>query len=105
MKYLALLFLASCSDPALTTAQKGKAIYQSKCIGCHNANPALPGSIGPALQGTPYEVLSFKVVEGTYPDGYKPKRATNIMPKIPLRRVPLSISEIRYLHEYLKDVK
>ena len=64
-----------------TLIQEGKRIYMSTCAQCHNTNPHKPGSIGPDLYSTPEKVFYTKVPEGKYPEGYKPKRSTKVMPK------------------------
>jgi len=67
-------------DPAVT---RGKQAYMGTCIACHNMNPALDGSVGPAIQGASKEVLEAKIMRGEYPAGYKAKRETKIMPPQP----------------------
>jgi mono/diheme cytochrome c family protein len=62
-------------------ADEGAVIYKTVCSKCHNVNPTKPGSIGPELFTTPKEVFRTKVITGTYPVNYKPKRKTRIMPK------------------------
>jgi len=72
-------------------AQEGRDIYQSVCIACHNGNPNLDGSVGPANAGASEELLAAKVVRGDYPPGYTPKRPESsamavfpyLEPKIP----------------------
>jgi hypothetical protein len=36
--------------------------------------------VGPEIKGVPREVLEAKVVKGSYPPGYTPKRPTAVMP-------------------------
>jgi len=69
--------------PEENLVAKGKAIYRRNCISCHNINPKLVGSVGPDLYGSSLDLLRSKVIYGTYPKGYKPKRNTKIMPKFP----------------------
>ena len=76
--------------------QKGHLLYQARCTSCHNANPKIAGSLGPALQGTSLEVLKAKTKEGAYPLDYTPKRKTHLMPK-----QSLSDEEIQALFGYL----
>lgn len=71
------------SDEQIVSYKKGRVVYISACISCHNPNPQLDGSIGPAVYGSSLELLESKVVHGTYPAGYKPKRETGLMPKFP----------------------
>lgn len=60
-------------------------------------NPAMDGSLGPAIKGSSYELLYARIVEGTYPEGYTPKRSSQIMQKL-----PLSEDDIKSLEAYLK---
>jgi mono/diheme cytochrome c family protein len=76
--------LAACSegggDPL---AARGRQVYLAQCTQCHNADPGLAGPVGPALKGTPREVIEAKVLRGEYPAGYSPKRPTKVMPPQP----------------------
>lgn len=80
-------------------AQRGEKIYQNVCVACHNANPALDGSVGPANAGASLALLEAKILRGEYPPGYTPKRESNAMP-------PLDYlgDEIPALHAYLNEV-
>ncbi len=60
---------------------KGRGIYNSVCISCHNANPKLPGAIGPDNYGSSLDLLRLKVLKNQYPPGYIPKRKTDEMPE------------------------
>jgi mono/diheme cytochrome c family protein len=63
---------------------RGKTIYLSNCIACHNKDPNKKGSLGPELVGSPIEVFKTKILTGSqYPEGYAPKRKTKIMKKLP----------------------
>jgi len=84
-----LTSLSGCKDSkkeqAWTPVQKelyskGKGIYFSVCIACHNANPKLPGAVGPDVYGSSMELLTHRVLLGKYPEGYKPKRVGQQMP-------------------------
>ena len=69
---------------ALTTdIEKGRIIYFANCVSCHNNNPKKPGSIGPEVYGVSIDVLTQKIVSGKYPENYKPKRTSKIMPSMP----------------------
>lgn len=46
-------------------------------------NPAQPGPVGPPVQGASRALLEAKVVHGTYPSGYAPKRPTRVMQPMP----------------------
>lgn len=82
-------------------AQEGKDIYQSVCIACHNGNPNLDGSVGPANAGASEELLLAIVVRGEYPEGYEPKRpGSNAMPVFPYLE-----PKIPALAAYLSEVQ
>jgi mono/diheme cytochrome c family protein len=70
--------VAAVGDP-----NKGKQIWLSQCVACHNADPAKDGPIGPAVKGASRDLLEARVVQGTYPPGYKPKRESKVMPPRP----------------------
>jgi mono/diheme cytochrome c family protein len=78
--------LAGCGESGTTrdpAAERGRQIYLAQCISCHNADPALPGAVGPAVRGSSQELLEAKLVRGAYPPGYTPKRPTAVMPPQP----------------------
>jgi mono/diheme cytochrome c family protein len=77
--------------------QRGRAVYVANCVACHNGDPAKDGPIGPALKGSPRELLEYRVLRTEYPPGYTPKRNTKVMPTFPFLK-----SEIPYLAEYLR---
>jgi mono/diheme cytochrome c family protein len=77
---------AACSGgpPLGPAAEQGRQIYLAQCTACHHpSDPSLPGAVGPALRGTPRAVLEAKLLRGTYPDGYTPKRSSRIMQPMP----------------------
>ena len=63
--------------------EKGRTVYFANCVSCHNNNPKKPGSIGPLVYGVPIDVLTEKIVSGKYPENYRPKRTSKIMPLMP----------------------
>ena len=63
--------------------EKGRTVYFANCVSCHNNNPKKPGSIGPVVYGVPIDVLTQKIVSGKYPENYRPKRTSKIMPLMP----------------------
>ena len=81
----AVLVLAACGpqEELSSEAARGRQTYQAQCIACHNQDPARPGPIGPEVKGVPPDVVRAKVVDGTYPPGYAPKRPTKVMQPMP----------------------
>lgn len=43
---------------------RGRVLYQTRCISCHNSNPDFPGSIGPKLRGVSEELLTERLKSG-----------------------------------------
>jgi len=64
-------------------AAKGKQVYMTICIACHNTDPSKDGAVGPALKGSPKALIEARVMKAAYPPGYKPKRPTVMMPPYP----------------------
>ncbi len=64
-------------------AQRGRSIYVSNCAACHNVNPAIDGSIGPAVAGSSQALLEARIMRAAYPADYKPKRETKTMIALP----------------------
>jgi mono/diheme cytochrome c family protein len=77
--------------------QRGRAVYVANCVACHNSDPAKDGPIGPAIKGSPPELIESRVLRTKYPPGYKPKRNTQVMPTFPFLK-----TEIPYLVAYLR---
>jgi len=78
--------VAACSgppSPADPAAERGRQVYLAQCIACHNPDPALAGPLGPPVKGSSRELVEAKVVKGSYPPGYTPKRPTTLMPAQP----------------------
>ena len=99
---LALLALAvalgGCSDSELSpAAERGRQTYLAHCVACHNTDPSQPGPVGPPIKGSSRELLEAKVLNGSYPPGYTPKRPTKVM--VP---IPAVAPEIASLAEYLR---
>lgn len=67
-----------------STALANQRLYERNCTKCHNMDPSKAGPIGPELVTTPQSVFRTKIVHGTYPKDYVPKRKTKIMPKFKL---------------------
>lgn len=82
-------------------AREGEAIYQNVCIACHNGDPNKDGALGPANAGASEALLLAKVVNGTYPEGYTPKRPdSSAMPRFPYLE-----KDIPALAAYLAEVE
>jgi mono/diheme cytochrome c family protein len=85
----AMLSLVSCQkndlpkQPLTSLESRGKGVYISNCIACHNPNPSLDGSIGPAIAGSSLDLITHRVLTRDYPAGYKPKRNSEVMPDFP----------------------
>jgi mono/diheme cytochrome c family protein len=84
--------------------EKGKAIYLSTCIKCHNKDPNVKGPIGPELVDAPLELMQHKVVTGRYPEvlpeGFVPKRKTKQMTKFPQLE-----KDVPSIHAYVQSLK
>jgi mono/diheme cytochrome c family protein len=92
------LALAACGRDALSPeAERGRQVFISQCTACHAFDPAQPGPVGPELRGSSRELLEAKVLRGTYPPGYTPKRPTSVMPP-----QPQVAPDLPALAEYLK---
>jgi mono/diheme cytochrome c family protein len=76
----------ACSEgeapPTDAAVQQGKTLYSNVCVVCHDADPNLPGSLGPAIAGSSRELLAAKVLRAEYPPGYTPKRPGQTMPRL-----------------------
>jgi mono/diheme cytochrome c family protein len=78
------LALSGCEQAKLgPEAERGRTVYNGQCTACHNFDPSQPGAVGPEIKGSSRELLEAKVVKGSYPPGYKPKRSTSVMPPQP----------------------
>ena len=79
---------------------KGKSVYGSVCIACHNADPNIAGALGPDIAGSTLELLKTKVLHNEYPAGYTPKRDTlNMVP------LPYLEADLPAVAAYLESVK
>lgn len=92
-----------CQKQELTPEQarlrKGSTLYTLHCASCHNADPRRDGALGPAIAGSSVELLEARVQRGEYPEGYTPKRSTQIM-----RRLPMTPGDLEALHAYLDSL-
>ena len=62
---------------------RGRAVYVTNCGVCHNVDPALDGSLGPATAGSSIELLEARLLRNSYPEGYTPKRDSRVMMALP----------------------
>ncbi len=92
--------LAACNSAPQTPAQRGRIVYMTNCIVCHNVNPNLPGSQGPAIAGSSRALIEARVLHLAYPPGYTPKRKTHAM-----RKFPQLAGEIGDLAAYLQAAR
>ncbi len=82
--------------------QKGKGIYVSLCIACHNLNPRLPGALGPDLAGSSLELLQAKVLKSQYPTNYTPKIGAKNA-KVQMPAMPFLEKDILAIHAFLNS--
>ena len=90
----------SAKPDARAWIQRGRAVYQTQCTACHNTNPHRPGSLGPDVFGSSRELLEARIVRGSYPAGYTPKRETHVMAPLPHLK-----NELDAIHAYLNAVE
>ncbi len=99
---LGSLIFSAYADQALL--DKGKKLYLSNCIACHNKDPNMKGSIGPEMVDAPLAVMTSKVMTGGYPAvlpvGFVPKRKTKAMKKIPKLQ-----KDIPAIHAWVQSMK
>jgi mono/diheme cytochrome c family protein len=78
--------LAGCSgqDGSLTPeAERGRQVFLAQCSSCHGSDPAKDGPVGPAIRGSSRALLEARVLHGSYPPGYTPKRQSAVMQPLP----------------------
>jgi mono/diheme cytochrome c family protein len=80
---LLLVVVAACEQRELTLAERGERTYKANCIACHNPDPMRDGTLGPALAGSPRELIEARVMRAEYPPGYQPKRESKLMQPLP----------------------
>lgn len=91
------------SSPAAVQArliEKGRTAYNVYCTSCHNTNFAKDGVLGPAVQGSSLELLRARILNASYPPGYKPKRETQNMVALPHLK-----NEIEAIHAYVNSAQ
>jgi len=89
------------ASPSQAELDKGRRVYFSNCISCHNKDPNLKGAVGPEIKNVPYEVLESKILTGKYPEklpaGFVPKRKTKLMKPIPKIK-----NDLKVLHQWIE---
>jgi mono/diheme cytochrome c family protein len=83
-----LAFSAACNKstspaPESQAVADGRRAFMANCASCHNTDPNLDGSVGPAIAGSSRALVEARVLHQSYPPGYKPKRATHLMRPLP----------------------
>jgi hypothetical protein len=69
--------------PPPPSVARGRIVYQTQCIACHNPDPRKRGSLGPEVFGSSKELLEARIMRAEYPPGYKPKRNSHTMVALP----------------------
>jgi len=100
--FFSSILLVSCKEEAKLSplAERGKIVYVSNCISCHNQDPRLVGSIGPDVAFSSTELITKRILERSYPANYKPKRESHVMPDFPQLK-----NDIPAIHAYLNSFK
>jgi mono/diheme cytochrome c family protein len=81
---LALVIAAGgCKSKPMTPVEKGRLVYVTHCLICHNSDPNLAGTQGPPIAGSSRELITDRVLHLAYPPGYTPKRKTHAMRTFP----------------------
>lgn len=83
-------------SPEAKLIARGRTVYAANCTACHASNPRLLGSQGPDVYGSSKDLLTARLLEAKYPEGYKPKRESAVMPAMPHLK-----NEIDALHAFL----
>jgi mono/diheme cytochrome c family protein len=86
--------------PETPLIARGKMVYQTQCLACHNSDARKPGVVGPDIAWSSQELLVARIMDATYPEGYKPKREGKAMPALPQLK-----DEIEGLHAFLNAFK
>lgn len=99
-----LLFSNSVFSADQALVEKGKRLYLSHCIQCHNRDPNLKGSLGPEVIDAPLSVMTSKIMTGAYPAvlplGFVAKRKSKAMKKIPKLQ-----KDIPAIYAFIQSVK
>ena len=97
-----LVFLPSCSDDKNYSESylRGKEVYQSSCVRCHNSNPLKIGILAPNIAGTSLETIKSMLLKGKPPEGQEPKWT-----HVEMDPLPHLIEEAPYIFEYISSFK
>jgi mono/diheme cytochrome c family protein len=77
-------FTLACAEAGpLPLEERGSRVYAANCTACHNRDPALQGTLGPAIAGSSSELVRSMVLTGAPPGGYAPGRSGPRMPPLP----------------------
>jgi mono/diheme cytochrome c family protein len=98
--FAAVVLAAACNSEPPDPVEKGRMVYMTNCVACHNPNPNLPGNQGPAIAGSSQALLEARVLHLTYPPGYTPQQKTHTM-----RAFPQLKNHIGDLHAFLAAMK
>lgn len=94
--------LFACTPHQPTGIERGKTVYQTTCIACHNSNPTKPGPVGPEIAGASRALIEARILhageENGYPKGYTPKRNTKLM-----RPLPQVLPDLEAVFQYLNS--
>jgi len=80
---LCLVGLAACGGGDESLADRGGRVYTANCTACHHVNPAIAGTLGPAIAGSTRDLVEARVLRAEYPPGYSPKDDTTLMQPLP----------------------
>jgi mono/diheme cytochrome c family protein len=87
---------SSTSSSQSALIDRGRVVYQTNCISCHNSDPKKAGSIGPDVFGSSKALLEARILRADYPPDYHAKRMTHVMNALPHLK-----DEIDAIHAYL----
>ena len=96
----AAVVMTACNSRPPDAIEKGRMVYMTNCVVCHNPNPNLAGNQGPAIAGSSQALLEARVLNLTYPPGYIPQQKTHAM-----RAFPQLKNHIGDLHAFLAAAK
>jgi mono/diheme cytochrome c family protein len=96
--FIVAVLAGGCSQsPSDPVAERGRQVYLAQCTQCHAVDPSQAGPVGPPVRGASRELLEARILNGSYPPGYTPKRPTHVM-----QPQPAVAPDIPALAAYLK---